>query len=288
MSAPAYYRHSGSFSPTLLVLGVLIALVGALLVAWIYAYAIYYIPFIYINVFLTAGFGFALGMISVHVMRGAKLRNGGFFGAVALLITAVAFYGHWAASVGIVLRASDVDIMAMDVALQPRAMWGTILDINEAGAWSIFGIDFSGIPLWVVWFLEAGIVFVLSIVIGQSMFVDVPFCEKCESWCKKHTNVARVRDADPAAVVQAFESRDLDALRSFESVPPDLEVGEWFECDVETCSACGATSTLDVSMVVATQNDKGEASKDTTSVVSNLLLTKQEVEGIRSLGSAPA
>ena len=70
-------------------------------------------------------------------------------------------------------------------------------------------------------------------------------------------------------------------------MPPGLEVGDWFECDVETCSACGATSTLDVSMVVATQNEKGEVSKDTTSVVSNLLLTTQEVEGIRSL-SAPA
>ena len=76
MSAPAYYRHSGSFSPALLVLGAIIALAGSLLVAWIYAYAIYYIPFIYINVFLTAGFGFAVALISVHVMRGAKLRNG--------------------------------------------------------------------------------------------------------------------------------------------------------------------------------------------------------------------
>ena len=125
MSAPAYYRHSGSFSLALLVLGAIIVLVGSLLVAWIYAYAIYYIPFIYINVFLTAGFGFAVALISVYVMKGAKLRNGSLFGAVALVITAVAFYGHWAAWIGIVLRASDVDITAIDVALQPRAMWGT-------------------------------------------------------------------------------------------------------------------------------------------------------------------
>ena len=288
MSAPAYYQHSGNLSPVLLVLGALIALVGALLVAWIYAYAIYYIPFIYINAFLTAGFGFAVAMISVHVMRGAKLRNGFVFGVVALLITAVAFYGHWAAWVGIVLRASDVEVTAVDIALQPRAMWGTILDINAGGAWSIFGVDVSGIPLWVVWLLEAGIVFGLSLVIGYDMFSDVPFCEKCESWCKKHTNVARVRHGDAAAVVEAFENRDLDALRSFEAVAPGPEVGDWFECDVETCSDCGATSTLDVSIVVATKNEKGEVSKDTTSVVSNLLLTTQEVEGIRSLGASPA
>ena len=203
MAAPAYYKHSGMFSTIGLVLGALLAAVGSLLAAWLYAYAIYYIPFIYINVILTGGFGFALAIINVHTMRGAKLRNAHLFAVMTLLVTGVAFYGHWAAWIGIALRASDVEIMGLDVAVQPGAMWATILDINSVGAWSIFGIDFSGLPLWGVWFLEGAIVFGLSLGLGHSKFQDIPFCEKCESWCKKHSNAARVWHADAATVTAA-------------------------------------------------------------------------------------
>ncbi len=81
-------------------LGALVASAVSLPLAWLYAYAIYYIPFIYINVVLTVGLAFAVGMIVVHVMRGAKVRNGVAFGVAALLVTAVAFYGHWAVWLG--------------------------------------------------------------------------------------------------------------------------------------------------------------------------------------------
>ena len=147
MSPPAYYEHSGNFSPVLLVLGALVASAVSLPLAWLYAYAIYYIPFIYINVVLTVGLAFAVGMIVVHVMRGAKVRNGVVFGAAALLVTAVVFYGHWAVWLGIVSRASGFEIMASDMAQQPGAMWAAILEINATGAWSLFGIDFSGTAL---------------------------------------------------------------------------------------------------------------------------------------------
>ncbi len=284
MSPPAYYEHSGNFSPVLLVLGALVASAVSLPLAWLYAYAIYYIPFIYINVVLTVGLAFAVGMIVVHVMRGAKVRNGVVFGAAALLVTAVAFYGHWAAWLGIFSRESGLDIMASDVAQQPGAMWAAILEINATGAWSLFGIEFSGTPLWGIWALEGAIIVGGGFLIAFGAFVDVPFCERCGSWCKKHPNVARVWHADPAAVVKAFESRDFETLQSFETVPHSKEVGRWFECDVETCSTCGETNTLDVSLVQAGKDNDGDVSKDETEILSNLLLTKEEVAAIRSLG----
>ena len=284
MSSSAYYEHSGNFSPVLLVLGALFASAVSLPLAWLYAYSIYYIPFIYINVVLTAGLAFAVGMIVVHSMRGAKVRNGVVFGVAALLVAAVAFYGHWAVWLGILSRASGVEIMALDVALQPGAMWATILEINATGAWSLFGVDVSGTLLWGIWLLEGAIIVGGGFLIALGAFADIPFCERCALWCKKQPNIARVWHDDPSAVVKAFESRDFETLQSFETVPHSTEVGRWFECAVETCSTCGTTNTLDVSLVQAGVDDGGNVSRDETEILSNLLLTKEEVAAIRSLG----
>lgn len=84
------------------------------MVAWLYAVLIYYIPFIYINAFLTVGFGGAITMITVSAMRGAKLRNKLLFGLVSLL-TGGAFFAHWAVWLGHLLRASDIEVIALDV-----------------------------------------------------------------------------------------------------------------------------------------------------------------------------
>jgi hypothetical protein len=284
-SAPAYYEHSGEFSPPQVVIGTMIGLVGSCVLAAVYAYAIYYIPFIYINALLTAGFGFALAVMSVHVLRGSKVRNGAVFGIVSLLFVAAAYYVHWAVWVGIALRASEVDVMAVDVATQPAALWGTMLDINSTGLWAIGSMQFAGGKLWAVWGIEGAMVFGIAVLAAWGMYVDLPFCERCETWCTKHENVARIRHGDAAAVAQAFERKDVETLQSFESVPLGQELGEWLECDLETCdSSCGATNILDMSMVAATKNAKGEVSKKKTDVVQNLLLTPEEVRVVRSLG----
>ena len=85
-------------------------------------------------------------------------------------------------------------------------------------------------------------------------------------------------------MLKAFESRDFETLQSFETVPHSTEVGRWFECAVESCSTCGATNTLDVSLVQADKGDDGDVSRDEREILSNLLLTKEEVAAIRSLG----
>ena len=286
MSQLSRYEHSGEFSIVSLVPAAGLGAAVALGVGWVYAYAIYYIPFIYINAILAAGFGFAVAYISAYALRFGRVRNTTVFSAGMLLIAGIGFLAHWGAWVAIVVRASGYEASSWAVMTQPLAMWETILAINEVGVWSLFGTDVSGVALWAVWAVEAGIIFGVGFVVSHGEFHALPFCERCETWCKKSANVARLWHTDPQAVVDAFDQGDLGALDSFEIVDRDLTQGSWLECEIDSCGDCGGTHTLDVSLVHAVPDEGGKVSRDATPVLTNLLLSQQQADEIRSLGVA--
>jgi hypothetical protein len=49
--------------------------VGSLVLSAIYGYAIFYIPFIYINLFVTFGFGALVGLLVGFAAKLGKVRN---------------------------------------------------------------------------------------------------------------------------------------------------------------------------------------------------------------------
>lgn len=285
MTSQELYRHSGEFHPVLLPVGTVIAAAAAAAAGWIYAYAIFYIPFIYIAFLLTLGFGFALAFSNLHVFRFARVRNETVFQIASLTAVVVGFYMHWAAWVALLIRSWGEQITGLEAAIQPVALWETIWEINSVGAWTLFDVEFTGGLLWLIWAVEAAMIFGVALRIGHGLFVDVPFCEQCESWCKKHNNVARVWQDDGQVVLDALNHRDLEALGTFGRVPSDATEGHWFQCDLEMCPTCGATNTLDVALVVSQPNSKGELKENETSVVQNLLISSEEAQMIRAIGA---
>ena len=87
-----FYKPSGKFSPSFILFFLLVSLIAFPLLGLIYAYCIWYIPFIYINFFITLGFGFLVALcVNKVVIRKGKVRNpilalfiGFFAGNVAL------------------------------------------------------------------------------------------------------------------------------------------------------------------------------------------------------------
>lgn len=71
-----YYKPSGNFSPISIGYLAALALTAFPILGLIYAYAIWYIPFIYINFIIAAGFGFGIGLlINTFVIGKGKVRN---------------------------------------------------------------------------------------------------------------------------------------------------------------------------------------------------------------------
>lgn len=91
-----YYKPSGKFSPISFVYLLLLCAIAMPILATIYAYLIWYIPFVYINFLITAGLGFAIGIaVWQIVIKLGKVRNYGLAILLALIAALAAYYFQW-------------------------------------------------------------------------------------------------------------------------------------------------------------------------------------------------
>ena len=103
-----YYKPSGQFSPLSILYFILTCIIIIPLLATIYSYCIWYIPFPYINFFITAGFGFAVGLaISYFAIKHGKVRNGKVALLLGLLGGIIALYFHWVVWLDLVINAGE-------------------------------------------------------------------------------------------------------------------------------------------------------------------------------------
>jgi len=205
-----YYVPSGKFSPASIIYFLLLSFIAFPILGLLYAYCIWYIPFIYINFLIAAGVGFVAGLLTNAIVIGkGKVRNvliAVIFGILAGFIT---LYFHWAVWVDLVINAGESygnstigittsNIKIFDVfalVLQPGVLFEYIGKINEFGTWGIKGSTVSGGFLTAIWIIE------LLIIVGISILVSFPkaqqpFCERSNSW---------------------FEEIDLDAFEYIEN-----------------------------------------------------------------------
>ena len=195
----SYYKPSGKFSPTSFLYFIPTALLIVPIISLIYAYLIWYIPFIYFNFFITIGFGFLVGFaISMLVVKKGKVRNKYLAGFLGLLAAIVATYFDFVVYVDLAINAGELigdehlgisvsNIKILDIfalATQPEVLWTYIKEINAIGTWGIKGAVASGSFLTFVWIVE------FIMVAGVSVFVNYitakdPFCELDNNWYKQ-------------------------------------------------------------------------------------------------------
>ena len=116
------------------------------LFALIYTYLIWYIPFIYINFFITAGIGVVTGIsVSYLAVNLGKIRNSKIALLIGILGGIMALYFSWAVWIDLVINTSDsygnsrigitVSTTKMDellqLVIQPDVMLELISEINN-------------------------------------------------------------------------------------------------------------------------------------------------------------
>lgn len=191
-----YYKPSGKFSLIFILYFLLVSVTAFPLLGLLYAYCIWYIPFVYINFFITLGFGFLVGfVIALFVIKKGKVRNP-FLGLVIGLTAAFfALYLHWAIWIDLVINAgesygsdkigitvSNIEFLQVfSLLFRPDLVVEYISQVNEYGTWGIRGATASGAFLWVVWSIEFSIVIAIS---GFLSYLEAkkPFSESTNSW----------------------------------------------------------------------------------------------------------
>jgi hypothetical protein len=196
-----FYKPSGKFSSSFIVYFILLSLIAFPLLGLIYAYCIWYIPFIYINLFITLGFGFLVALcVNKLVIKKGKVRNPILALAIGFFSGIIALYFHWSIWIDLVINVGETygsDRIGIAVSnikffqvfsliFEPSLVFEYINRINEVGTWGIKGATVSGTFLWIIWAIE------FALVVGVSSFLPYleskkPFSESTNSWYEEIT-----------------------------------------------------------------------------------------------------
>ncbi|HTK95452.1 MAG TPA: hypothetical protein VL382_07410 [Terriglobales bacterium] len=280
-----YYKHSGKFGMGgvlyALVVGSVVACVGA----FVYAYLVLYLPFVYINALVTAGFGAGTGFVIATLLKKQKVRSDAVALVVTLVVTGIAYYYAWAAWIWALVRRNDGEASVGDffnMLVRPGVVWNLVVDINQHGAWSIRGGEpVTGWALTIVWVAELALIFGVSLAVAYAQMDESPFCETCEEWGTKKPNVLQALAADVATAKQRIEAKDFHYLESAGAPRPDSM--EWLRLHLFSCPKCGSFHTLDAEKVKI-KVESGKRKENTSTAMHHLLLTASEAEALQRLG----
>jgi hypothetical protein len=294
-----YYQPSNRITIGGIFLFVLLGAVAAVLLAFAYVYASWYIPFIYINVVLTLAFGAFLAVVLKLQTKAGKLRNPALVGWLALAIGLWAWYVQWAVYLTLLNGAGETEHAGrrfsithttfeldtfLGIITRPDLILGMLPRLAEDGVWSIFTVTVSGFLLYLVWFAELAILLVFPWIVARSE-AGVPFSERAGQWAEKLTfPQPAVAFPDPEATKAALEAADWGHLQPLadEETPGTYGLLHLYHApnDEDCCYLSLENVTIEV-------DSKGKSSKKMVDVLEYLHVSPQVCRDLHArFGSA--
>ncbi len=280
-----YYTPSGKFSPISFLYLILASVTIFPILGLIYAYCIWYCPFIYINFFITIGYAFGISMTCTYFIIGkGKIRNQYLALFIAAIAAFIALYLHWAVWLDLVLNISDSVgndrlgfsisniqlIQTFELALQPNILFSLLNEVNITGTWGIRGATISGWFLWIIWAIEFfGVLgFVILNSYGEA---KKPFCEKTNVWFDSLKLPIFNFITDTKKMVSELERNDFLA---FENLVKS-ENAEENHSEFTLYSSKNSEHFLSIENKVAKTNSKGKIEFDSEEFVEYVSINNQ-------------
>jgi len=187
-----YYKESNDLNYANLGKGLVIMIFVTLILGYCYSLLMYFIPFIYANVFITVGLGIVLLFCFDYVAVLTKVR-----GKRANLILAAGTilfvsYFQWVAFLGTIMFEAFPSLSeylsSLTLIFRPSDLFPILSEVYTYGTWSLgsAGIPVRGLSLLIIWIIELGI---LTLPIAKKLWSNpvMPFSDKYNKWYKKYT-----------------------------------------------------------------------------------------------------
>jgi hypothetical protein len=294
------YKASGRFSPQFIV-WLAIGLVVAAGMAFVYQLGLHYIPLIYVNFMLTLGAAFVLGVLIALVIKQGKIRNTAI-AVVSLLLLASTFlmakYGFQFQRFKSELK-TEIERMSAEelsqyykVEIEPESVaelkrqivesytFSEHIQLRVDTGWSLGragrgGAPVSGIFVYLVWLIEAGMLFYIS---GAATLEAVrkPFSEKMNAWADESEVLMTLPITSPEMVEKIQSAKSVQDL--LEIPLPKSDQSNQFA--VYTVNSIPGEEMEDAYLTVQLQthsvNKKGENEVKTQLLVTNAILTSAQ------------
>lgn len=276
----ASYRPSGRFQPLTLALFAA-ATVAAAAAAWLYQMLMTWIPYIYINLVLCAGFGAGLGVAGAFAVRRGHCRNRLVAVVLAVPLAAAAigasyFWAYRSTLSAIAEKNPETpmetirDEVPFDRWIDARKEAGWTMTSSHSSASTRSSPDISGAGVLVVWAIEALILLGLTVLLVDAE-AQKPYCERCGRWCTpKPLSLAGLGRAD---VEQALQLGDLMPLVDI-AMRADGDPARSLVLTGNVCEGCSDTAFLTVE--AKTTQRKKQTSVKSVRLLRHAILTTEQ------------
>jgi hypothetical protein len=289
---PEFYRHSGKVPlaafligiPISLIAGGIIGALDGLLGFWSHLIPSLKGSFL-VELLLTMGVGFALGMIPVALLRGLKARSMPAIWGLTLLTCSLAYYVSWVCWTYAFGRYVGAEPELLFLA-RPDIQIEVIQGLNAAGTWYLFDdVQPRGAFLALIWLIEIATIFGIALYWGHTRMKADVFCEHCRKWGTRQ-QLTQIRTADVAALRQGLIDGNFEVLASAQRKLPTDTI--WCVVDLEGCAQCDNLQTLVLDECRETTNSEGKASIKVNRLIRRLLLTPEQTVQLAMMAAANA
>ena len=269
-----YYQPSGSFSPVSFLYFILSSIIIIPILALIYTYLVWYIPFIYINFFITIGLGVGVGMTMKYVVQLGKVRNPKLGLAFGFLGGLLALYFSWVVWLNLIINSaatgesSNIVEQLLTIAGNPEAVYELGKIINSTGTWGFGETAISGTFLTIIWLIESLIIMFFA-VSGPYPSAKAPFCELDDKWFDEKKLLPFKVIINPQEIISKLESASPE---SFEALTLEYNSLTKSHSVFTLYSSPKGENFLSIENKLAKINDKGEVSFDDDMLVEYISL----------------
>jgi hypothetical protein len=267
-----YYSHSGAVGITGPILFATVGLLVTALMAWVYGYAVYYIPLIYINFFITLFFGGGVGFLIGWLGKVGKVRNNMVMLLSGLALGLFANYFQWVAAIA----AISGDLAGeMVIVFSPLVLFEFMGGLADTGYWTIFGWTPTGWAMYLFWWIEFFIIVGGATLIAMGFSSEEPYCENCDDWVKDKYQITNLNPVgNPLALVQGMEQDNFEELMNLEKAMTGSR--QFTQLTLTHCSGCNLMHFISVSAVSQQKNEDGEDETEVDDYVTNMIISEAQ------------
>jgi hypothetical protein len=277
-----FYRHSGKFGVHGPLLAIIAAVVAGYPLGIVYSYLIKWIPFIYLNLFITIGYGLAFGFITLPLLRFAAVRNATVALLTGLVVGLCASYFSWNGFVHAMVKGAPALISFTQLEQVMKILY-------ENGSWAIGfsgGEPVTGFFLVIVWLIEAAIIIGVNILMAYSAVAAVPYCEAHECWLNQEKKIDKLDAFVHPDHIAAFQAGNIAPLE--QSRPRVPASGRFARLILRHSDKCHDFCTLSIENVTVTTDKHGKPKESTQTVMTNLLVPKSMFDYLAQFEHATA
>ena len=277
------YQHSGAVPLSGAAMALAAGALASAALGIVYSFSFYYIPYVYLNFALAAGFGAASGWVVGFCAKEGKLRNVAAVAVLAVVATLVGIYAEWGSTVYAMVPFEDLPRLWARAGIStfhPLAIAHAMHTLFEQGSWGLSAnVNVTGWPLVALWLAETGLVLMASFAAAVHHIDKHPFCEACDEWVSGHAPHFYVGDGTEPVWSEVkhgvFETLALTP-RAAGTEPTFVRL------TLKSCNGCLASNFLTIAACHNVVDSRGNKRFQETDLVTNLVIESSQLEIIEA------